>query len=224
MTGPGAGLHDVAVHPEVRELPLERGGVGLQLLARAGQRGGGRRLEEPHRGELEGLRAARSRSRTSPARPGPSRPSPDFGLGRLLHDQRRGRKGLLGFLERRWPNRLSSVGQLPIRRLPRRDEAACAESGADEAGHAAERGLGDEERGHRQDREQDDPRAHAAHRGARAPRRPPSRARRPCGRGCSASVSERRARMPVTLMRSRTRPASPGQPRASGARTKAHAP
>ena len=40
----------------------------------------------------------------------------------------------------------------------------------------------------------------------------------------SASVSELRARMPVTLMRSSARPASPGQPRASGARTKAPAP
>ena len=92
---PRARLHDVAVDPEVVELPLERLRVGLELLAGALERRGGRRGEQADRGQLERLRAALAEvERLLPreALVGEAR----LGLGRLLHHEPRRHVGLDG--------------------------------------------------------------------------------------------------------------------------------
>src|SRR5207244_2144693 len=55
---PGAPLDDAPLDLEVLGLPADRLGILLELLARALELGGGRRLEKPDRGELERLGAA----------------------------------------------------------------------------------------------------------------------------------------------------------------------
>ena len=196
---------------------LSVGGVGLELLARALELGGGRRREQADRRKLEGLGA----SLAEVERLLPREALVDerrLGLGRLLHDERR-RRGFVDAVVRGHARGGAAATSgdrqaSPPAPWPARASAA-TDAHAERARQHARTEIwvtkrtpsGDE-------REQDDPRARPRPPRCRSasdtaqPRSPP------CGSGCAADVSRRRGRgCPSRSPAGATSPASAGQPR-----------
>ena len=161
--GPRARLHDVPVHAEVLELALQRAGIGLELLARALELGGGRRRRAgpPPGAGRPGRRPCRSRR--SPARRGPCRrasisawsaPSRRAAAARRPRRHRRP-----GATRRAAPRRRAADRPAPRTAHGPRGRAHATDPHPEGARQHRIRDPRDEEHPERHEGEQDDPRA-----------------------------------------------------------------